>query len=342
MESSRLPLLLTASISTRGMKGACFSDTEREAMYLAALKWYLENLPEDQPIVFAENSGWDLSAFADLVRVNSSSSSSSNLQTFEPFSRRVLEPAPYRHSHTRTFEPSNVKPQTSNVSRIEWISVDPAICDQSRGKGYNEILLMNEAVARSETIKKAGAFMKVTGRYPIFNLAHYLAAAEKFFAKGGAYYGDMKDHKLYDWLHTGWNGHAAYTVLFASTVEFYQAHLAGSYVDCNDYTDNWIECVWFRILKRLRTPTPHSSLPTPHTPLPTTNYHLPSTIYHLPSTNYQLPSLSLRFDREPICGGLQGSQLDAASFNQNNESMRARVQRFGGNMIRIFTPWFWF
>ena len=64
----KLPLLLTASISARGMKGACFSDEEREAMYLAALKWYLEN------------SGWNLSAFADLVQANSSGSS--NLRTF--------------------------------------------------------------------------------------------------------------------------------------------------------------------------------------------------------------------------------------------------------------------
>ena len=314
MESSRLPLLLTASISTRGMKGACFSDAEREAMYLAALKWYLENLPEDQPIVFAENSGWNLSAFADLVRVTSSSSSANENEKLGVRWREEVE----------------VDRGCLNVPRIEWISVDSAICDQSRGKGYNEILLMNEVVARSETIKKAGAFMKVTGRYPIFNLAHYLAAAEKFFAKGGAYYGDMKDHKLYDWLHTGWNGHAAYTVLFATTVEFYETHLAGSYVDCNDYTDNWIECVWFRILKRLLTQNPESRIPNPQSPV------------SLPSTNYHLPSLSLRFDREPICGGLQGSHLDAASFNQNNESMRARVQRFVGNMIRIFTPWFWF
>ena len=36
-----LPLLMTASVSTKGMKGACFSDTEREQMYLNALSFYI-------------------------------------------------------------------------------------------------------------------------------------------------------------------------------------------------------------------------------------------------------------------------------------------------------------
>ena len=59
----RLPLLMTASVSTRGMKGACFSDEQREQMYLETLRYYLETLPEDQPIVFADNSGWNLGQF---------------------------------------------------------------------------------------------------------------------------------------------------------------------------------------------------------------------------------------------------------------------------------------
>lgn len=57
-----LPILMTASVSTRGMKGACYSDLEREGMYVGALTYYIRRMLTDgsQKIVFAENSGWDL------------------------------------------------------------------------------------------------------------------------------------------------------------------------------------------------------------------------------------------------------------------------------------------
>ena len=62
MNFPKLPVLLTASISTRGMKGACFSDEERENMYLCTLTFYLNKM-SGQQFVFAENSGWDLVNF---------------------------------------------------------------------------------------------------------------------------------------------------------------------------------------------------------------------------------------------------------------------------------------
>jgi len=268
----RLPILMTASVSTRGMKGAVFSDEEREKMYLEALKFYLETLPKDQPIVFAENSGWNLDAFRQKVG------------------------------------------DQIRFSRVEFISIDPATCDQSRGKGYNEILLMNAAIEKSAAIREAGAFMKVTGRYPIYNLPRYLKEAEAFFAKGGKFYGDMKDHKVFDALFAfsknKWNGHAAYTVLFATTLEFYQDKLAGSFVDCNDYADQWVEVVWHRILS--------------------------------PYRKMRHSGVKLRFPVEPVCGGLQGSLEHNLAFSQDNESSKAKMARFAGNCIRTFTPWFWF
>lgn len=63
---SNLPVLLTASVSTHGMKGACFSDEERENQYLSTLAYYLKAMP-DQRFVFAENSGWDLNLFRDKL-----------------------------------------------------------------------------------------------------------------------------------------------------------------------------------------------------------------------------------------------------------------------------------
>lgn len=267
----RLPLLLTASVSTRGMVGADFNASEREQMYLETLRFYgreILSADAEQPLVFAENSGWDLKAMA-----------------------------------------AKLPPELAR--RIEWIAVDPSRCDISRGKGYNEILLIDSAVRQSSAIAAAGAFLKVTGRYPVFNLRYFLRSARDFLAAGGAFYGDMKDHRVFDWLRTGWNGHAAYTVLFGTTVDFWRRRLADSYQACNDYTDDLIENVWYRLLVGYR---------------------------HKQSSD----RVSLRFRREPVCGGVQGSNLAAITFAKSNRSLKSRCIRFVGNAIRLLTPWFWF
>lgn len=270
----KLPILMTASVSTRGMKGAAFSDSEREKMYLEALKVYIDLLLARDParrIVFAENSGWDLETFRSQL------------------------PGDY-------------------LGQIEFIGLNPLDFDINRGKGYNEILLINQTIERSAVIKKAGAFMKVTGRYPVYNLGRYLEESEEFFSRGGRYYGDMKDHKVFDVLFphntAKWNGHAAYTVLFATTLDFYANHLAESYSLCNDYTNDWIECVWYRLLKDYR---------------------------------FQMNGgVQLRLPVEPVCGGMQGSTAQTIAFSRSNESAKALLLRFVGNCIRRLTPNFWF
>lgn len=116
-----LPILMTASVSTRGMKGACFTDDERERMYLNALSYYLLALPYAK-IVFAENSGWNL----------------------EDFARKLPEECRRR------------------LGDVEFISLPIDLFDNSRGKGYNETIIMHEAVLRSKFIGEAGQFFKVT------------------------------------------------------------------------------------------------------------------------------------------------------------------------------------
>ena len=61
---------MTASVSTRGMKGADFSDEERETMYVSTLQHYIDNVLKGHPerrIVFAENSGWDKNRIVNRV-----------------------------------------------------------------------------------------------------------------------------------------------------------------------------------------------------------------------------------------------------------------------------------
>ena len=271
---NKLPILMTASVSTRGMQGADFTDAEREAMYIATLKYYLETIlaaDADRRIVFVDNSGWDI--------------------------ERIIKQIP-----------------NSAKTQIEFLSLDVKDFDISKGKGYNETILINQAIGLSSALKTAGAFLKVTGRYPIFNLAYYLEDSEKFIANGGQYYGDVKDHKIYDWLFPAntakWNGHAAYTVLFATTISFWEKRLAGLLPKINDYTGDWIECVWYQELVKHRADRDRR--------------------------------VRLRFRREPVCGGMQGSFASTFAFSKSNNSVKSRIMRFVGNCIRTFTPWFWF
>lgn len=137
---------MTASISTRGMNGACFTNQERERMYMGALQYYSSVLPKKDgfKIVFAENSGWDLTSIKNILR------------------------------------------KTENAD-IEFISLSPACFDISKGKGYNELLLINHAIELSTCIRNSIGFMKVTGRYPIYNIRYFLDQACNFILEGGGF-----------------------------------------------------------------------------------------------------------------------------------------------------------
>ena len=201
---------MTGSVSTRGMKGACFTDEEREVMYVEAIKYYIDNLlfkDKSQKIVFAENSGWDLK----LIKA---------------------------------------KLPSYDEERVEFISLHADEFDISRGKGYNELLMINKVVERSKFIKEAGYFFKVTGRYPIYNIAYFLNKAVKILLENGYdMYCDMKDHNLYDICKLGWNGHSFECRLFGVRNLWYKEHIAPLYAECNDYNGKPMETVLFRNVK---------------------------------------------------------------------------------------------
>ncbi len=263
----RLPLLMTASVSTRGMKCACFTDEEREEMYIESLTYYNSlNWNDKQVIIFVENSGWDLD------RIKSSIAPCRNLE-------------------------------------IEYISLPPDLFDISKGKGYNELLLINNAIEKSDNIKRACGFIKATGRYPIYNIQYFMQRMNRFIIeKGGELYIDIKDHKLYDWLHLGWCGHSASVVLFAVTTGFYKEKIGCRYSELNDYEGNLLEGLMFDVVK----------------------------------ANVKERRISTRFPREYHPGGLEGSNIDAVSFSKKHDSFKGKAKRFVGNFIRIFLPFFKF
>lgn len=261
-----LPILMTASVSTRGMQGACFSDQEREQMYINTLLYYVKNILTDkrQRIVFAENSGWDIK----------------NIQNQLP--EDILQ-------------------------QIEFLSIDPSEFDISKGKGFNEMLLIRHSINQSKFIQNAKAFFKVTGRYPIYNLKKFVKQASRaIYFDGVELFGDMKDHNLYDWLGLGWNGHSFECRLFGCTNNYYINEIAPNYVNCNDYNGNLMEDELFKIMKK---------------------------------TNRKV---HLRFRQEPHLGGLEGSTSQAVSFSKNQDSFKGKIKRFIGNTVRVVLPWFWF
>ena len=124
------PILLTASVDTRGMKSAMFPAPKREQMYIDTLNFYIDDLSKrkgNYSLVFAENSGWQPNLILEKLH------------------------------------------KADNVD-LEYLALDPEKFDISKGKSYNEFLLLDMATLQSEKVQKAGRFFKVTGRYPIKNI----------------------------------------------------------------------------------------------------------------------------------------------------------------------------
>jgi hypothetical protein len=204
---------------------------------------------------------------------------------------------------------SRIQKQLPKQESIEFISLNPDLFNISRGKGYNELLLINLAIEQSQFIQEKQAFLKVTGRYPVYNIRYFIDYFSKYFQdKKIDLYIDIKDHKLYDLLHLGWCGHSADVRLFAASVSFYNANIANKYRNLNDYEGHLLEGLMYDIVKPL----------------------------------IKKSNIICRFKKEPRYGGLEGSNVNAISFTKNQNSFKGKFKRFTGNFIRKFLPFFWF
>lgn len=172
------------------------------------------------------------------------------------------------------------------------------------------MLLIKQAIEQSRHITDTKAFFKVTGRYPILNISYLLRkATQSLHTTSTTLYCDIKDHPLYDWLHTGWNGHSFDCRAFAATTTRFLTQMAPLYTQVDDYAPQGgclLEDILFRYVK---THPRHTSL---------------------------------RFPREPIYAGFEGSSIRALTFSQNQNSLKSRLKRHLGNTIRILFPRFYF
>ena len=250
---------MTASISTHGMKGAFFSDKEREKMYLDTIHFYT-NLFRDNKIqpnlIFAENSDWDLNYIKTQV----------------------------------------------NYPNIEYISLPASQFDISKGKGYNEFLLIDQTIKLSKLLSSSNGFIKVTGRYPILNIKYFINKIKTT----DLIYCDLKDHSLYDRIGLNWSGHSCDTRIFYINTQFYTDNLMDKYKKCNDYTGYLAESLMYDFVKTL---------------------------------NIKDPKIKIRFKREPIMGGIEGSPVTSAMCSNNHTSFKSKTKTIIGNCFRIFIPW---
>ena len=206
-----IPILLTASVDTRGMKGAKFAAEEREKMYVDTLNYYIADLgrrkQERFTLVFAENSGWDKESVTGKLR-------------------------------------------TADNVRVEYEALDPQLFDQTKGKSYNEMLILDLVSAKNRSIQEAGGFFKLTGRFPILNLYSLMREVDSRFGGGTLrLYQDCKDHRVYEWLHLPINGHAAECRYYAVGMAFYDEFVRGRYKELNDFEGRSVEWFFLRLIR---------------------------------------------------------------------------------------------
>lgn len=260
-----LPLLLTASVNPRGMTSACFSPQERELQYIETLNFYIHELCNKKGKFF-------------LVFVENSG--------WNP--ECIL----------------NRLSSAANVS-IEYISLDPQKFDISKGKGYNEMLMIDLATEVSSVLHNSKTFFKVTGRYPFRNIFALLREVTTRVGMDLQFYADVKDHKLFDWLHLPINGHWGECRYYAVSIDFWNKNMRGvyQYLDDNGYS---VESFFLDLVRKSKG----------------------------------LPGVLIHFRTQPIICGYGAFKTNGIFFiNNNYGSFINRIKDFIRQLFRWIMPW---
>ena len=110
---------------------------------------------------------------------------------------------------------------------VEWLSIDANAYPRRWGKGYGEMLMMDKVCEYISAARPRDLMIKVTGRFPILNIGKLI---DEFSSRSALNFAiDIIDHPLYDWLGLRWRSHAARTICYAVSIEFYKIHIHGMY-----------------------------------------------------------------------------------------------------------------
>lgn len=135
---------------------------------------------------------------------------------------------------------SSYRFQVSSIDNVEFVDVSGDEYDQSRGKGYNETILIHKAVQKSKFIREVGCFFKITGRLKLINVEKLIdeVSSFKIQVSSFSFLADCKDHKVYEWLHMPINGHVGECRYWFASVEFFESMMWPRYNELNDYPPN--------------------------------------------------------------------------------------------------------
>ena len=127
--------------------------------------------------------------------------------------------------------------------------------DTSKGKGYNEFLMIKKAVGVSHYLNEVTHILKITGRYPMLNIRTIIAEIEKRVQNRNiVYMGDIKDTCIYKLMGiktiSSSYGDCRF---FVVQKNFYIENLADCYKEMNDYIEGqWAEDFFVRLSRRYR------------------------------------------------------------------------------------------
>lgn len=125
------------------------------------------------------------------------------------------------------------------VHKVEWVNTACEQYDQSRGKGYNEVILLRECITKSDVIRQFGCFFKLTGRLKVLNIQAMINECTlRGTGKSLRFLADCKDHKVYEWLHMPINGHVGECRYWYASIDFFQTMLAPRIDELNDFGDH--------------------------------------------------------------------------------------------------------
>lgn len=209
----KLAILLTATINVFCKQGY-FTALERYRMYRETLIYYANSFGKRYPIVFIDNSDYDLSSleyeFKDKLIIE------------------FIQFPPVKHNEL-------------------------GFCSK-RGKGYNEYLMLSLALQKSQILKQCTYFFKITGRYPLLNINDFIneichRKAKFVFVCDIK---DTKIFDLiYKNKDKGHYGESRYWV---AECNFYREHLAGIYQMMNDNNiDSYAEQILLQVGRKYKS-----------------------------------------------------------------------------------------
>lgn len=119
---------------------------------------------------------------------------------------------------------------------------------------------------------------------------------------------DNKDHRIYDWFHLGWTGHACDTRFFGITLKFYQKYFYDCCAELDDSQNKLIEFMFFETAREVA----------------------------------KTETVVRRFRTEPEYAGkaghVQTALLQVNDYSGTVAKAKRRIRQVG----RWLVPWFWF